>query len=154
MSTSLKWVQATTLGGSGRSAKALRVAHSSPTPSAVSVPLPNSSMMQRDLQHCGDRLASLHNGNVWCPLILEKCAMAAAQDITIADAVAAAGSGQPASPLRAGPEHLCCDPIVPVESTGGRRRPPDPSRSGCIQCLLQCLHYTSMPSRVTPQRPP
>jgi hypothetical protein len=49
---SLKCVQAMTLGGSGRrSARCCSAAHSRPTPSEASVPLPNSSMMHRDLSH-------------------------------------------------------------------------------------------------------
>lgn len=45
----LKCVHSTTRGGRGSAAKWRSVAHSRPTPSAASVPLPNSSMMQRDL---------------------------------------------------------------------------------------------------------
>ncbi len=48
--TSLRWVHATTRGGCADVAKWPSTAHSRPTPSPVSVPLPNSSMIQRDLQ--------------------------------------------------------------------------------------------------------
>ena len=48
-STSLKCVHAMTFGEGDMLAKRRSVAHSRPTPSAVSVPLPNSSMMHSDL---------------------------------------------------------------------------------------------------------
>ena len=48
--TSLKWVLRMILGQHGCEAKCRRVAHSSPMPSALRVPLPNSSMMHRDLR--------------------------------------------------------------------------------------------------------
>lgn len=53
--TSLKCVQATTLGGAAAVAKRCRMAQSRPTPSQVSVPLPNSSMMHSDLHPAGRR---------------------------------------------------------------------------------------------------
>jgi len=47
--TSLKCVHAMTLGADDMSANRRSVAHSRPTPSGVSVPFPNSSMMHSDL---------------------------------------------------------------------------------------------------------
>ena len=52
MSSSLKWVAVTTLGGSAAVASWCSAAARRPTPSDVRVPLPNSSMMHSDLQRC------------------------------------------------------------------------------------------------------
>ena len=58
--TSLKWVQATIFGGEEAVAKLCSVAQSRPTPSQVSVPLPNSSIIHSDL-HTTDHLQTVHN---------------------------------------------------------------------------------------------
>ena len=57
--TSLKCVHAMTLGAGDMSAKRRSVAHSKPTPSAVKVPFPNSSMMHRDLPAGNDACSAL-----------------------------------------------------------------------------------------------
>ena len=65
--TSLKWVLAMSLQEGCCAAKWRSAAHSRPTPSAHSVPFPNSSMMHNDLHAHAPQLLGLHHDD-WSPL--------------------------------------------------------------------------------------
>jgi hypothetical protein len=100
-STSLKCVHAMAFGEGDMAAKRRNVAHSRPTPSAVNVPLPNSSMIHSDLPQqnsyslgylllmtASECLAVLHRSQVadscWVGLSLQN--IAAPGDVTNAGA--------------------------------------------------------------------